>query len=117
MSRYRRCTNCVCYKPISGEGYCKVKGILPLFKNEAKSCKYFEYQVNLSKIDCYRRSHHRCRYCHFIFYENKPERLGIGAGYYKCTLKDRIISDFILFSLRGMFCRWFEVGGYKTDEI
>lgn len=117
MSKYRRCVNCINYKSVPSKRYCKVKGFLPLFRNTAKSCKYFEYKIDLSKMAFYRQSHPRCRYCDFLFYENKPERLGVGSGYFKCKLKEKVIGDVIFFSVKGMFCQWFEVGDDKIDEV
>ena len=59
--------------------------------------------------DQYRQHHPRCRYCRYKKLIQPP--LGVCSDYYKCLVKDKIISE-VFWNWRGMLCLC-----YKPEEL
>ena len=61
----------------------------------------------------YRKKHPRCKYCVFHKFKSMPWQY----GYWKCTLKDKVLPEHLvsfLYNLQGCFCEWFIA---KEDSI
>lgn len=37
----------------------------------------------------YRQKHKKCKFCKYLTYDSKPERMG-GTGFFECKVKDKI---------------------------
>lgn len=71
----------------------------------------------MDKITEYRNKHPRCRYCKYSKYVTVPVVLWDSHDYYECVLKDKIIKYDFYDSIAGMFCKYFECGDIKIDEV
>lgn len=71
----------------------------------------------MDKIIEYRKKHPRCRYCKYSKCVTVPVLLWDSHNYYKCVLKDKIIKYDFYDSIAGMFCKYYECGDIKIDEV
>ncbi len=71
----------------------------------------------MDKITEYRNKHPRCRYCKYSKYVTVPVVLWDSHDYCECVLKDKIIKYDFYDSIAGMFCKYFECGDIKIDEV
>ena len=69
-----------------------------------------------TKINEYRNKHPRCRYCKYSKYVTAPVLLW-DCDYHECVLKDKIIKYWFYNSIAGMFCKYFECGDIKINEV
>lgn len=60
-----------------------------------------------SKIQKYRKSHPKCKYCEYLKMESGK---GIVPSFYKCIAKDKII---VYESIPKYFCSCYEVKDYE----
>lgn len=62
-----------------------------------------------NKIIEYRNKHPRCRYCKYFKRRITP----VLSDYCECVLKDKLVKEEYLLDIRGIFCKWFEVGDVR----
>ena len=55
----------------------------------------------------WRERHHKCAYCHWLRYDNMPDKLNLGfSGFYECKVKEKIIRH--KYMIRP-FCKCYKV--------
>lgn len=70
-----------------------------------------------NKIEEYRTKHPRCRYCKYSKHVTAPVLLWGFSDYHECVLKAKIIKYWFYDSVAGMFCKYYECGDIKIDEV
>lgn len=56
----------------------------------------------------YRQKHKRCKFCKYLTYDSRAERI-CGTGFFKCKIKDKIIRNIDI----KRFCKYYIV---KEEE-